>query len=56
MFRDNWLCGIGVGNQNFREEQLPRVLSYADFLKWLSKNKIKDSQMVVKREVITIKK
>ena len=44
------------GGQNFRDEQLPRNLSYADFLKWLSKTQIKDSQMVVKTEVITIRK
>ena len=44
------------GGQNFREEPLPRMLSYADFLKWLTKNQIKDSQMVVKTDVITIRK
>ena len=44
------------GGQNFREEPLPRMLSYADFLKWLSKNQIKDNQMVVKTEVVTIRK
>lgn len=44
------------GGHNFRDEQLPRNLPYADFLKWLSKNQIKDNQMVVKTEVIIIRK
>lgn len=44
------------GTQNWREEALPRTLSYPDFLNWLSKNKIKDEQMVVLTDVIAIKK
>lgn len=41
---------------NWRAEPVPRLLSYEAFLKWLSGNQIKDSQMVVKTEVITIRK
>lgn len=44
------------GGKNFRDEQLPRELKYEDFLKWLSRNQTKDPKMVVKTEVITIKK
>lgn len=41
---------------NWRDEPMPRQLSYGAFLKWLSNNQVKDSQMVVKSEVVTIKK
>lgn len=41
---------------NWRDEQLPRQLSYEDFVKWLSKNQTKDEDMVVRTEVITIRK
>lgn len=44
------------GASNWRNEALPRTLSYSDFLQWLSKNQIVDEQMVVRTEVITIKK
>lgn len=44
------------GEKNFRDEMVPRNLPYADFLKWLSKNQIKDNQMVVKTELISIRK
>jgi len=42
--------------KNWRNEQLPRQLSYEDFVKWLSKNQVKDQDMVVLTEVITIRK
>jgi len=42
--------------KNWRKEQLPRQLSYEDFAKWLSKNQVKDQDMVVMTEVITIRK
>lgn len=42
--------------KNWRDEQLLRQLSYEDFVKWLSKNQIKDEDMVVLTEVITIRK
>lgn len=44
------------GATNWRDEQLPRTLSYPDFLNWLSKNQIKDEEMVVLTEVVTIRK
>ncbi|MCQ2323356.1 MAG: DUF4384 domain-containing protein [Paludibacteraceae bacterium] len=44
------------GGQNWREEQLPRTLKYEPFLRWLSANQIKDEQMVVRTEVVTIVK
>lgn len=44
------------GSENWRGEALPRHLSYNDFMKWLAKNQLHDEQMVVKTEVITIRK
>lgn len=44
------------GGANWRNEPLPRQLSYEDFVKWLSKNQMKDEDMVVLTEVITIRK
>lgn len=44
------------GGKNFRDEQLPRELSYEALLKWLSRNQTKDADMVVRRSVITIRK
>jgi hypothetical protein len=41
---------------NWRDEQLPRQLSYEDFMKWLAKIQTRDENMVVRREVITIRK
>lgn len=45
-----------VSGLNWREEQMPRSLYYKDFLKWLEKNQTRDPEMVVLREVITIRK
>lgn len=45
-----------AGGKNFREEQLPRELSRDAFLKWLSRNQTKDPQMLVRTELISIKK
>lgn len=44
------------GGKNFRDEQLPRVLTYETLMKWLSRNQTKDPDMVVRREIITIRK
>ncbi len=44
------------GRSNWRDEPLPRQLSYEDFVKWLSKNQTKDEDMVVLTEIITIRK
>ena len=42
--------------KNWRDEQLPRQLSYEDLMKWLARNQTRDENMVVRREVITIRK
>jgi len=42
--------------KNWRDEPLPRQLSYEDFMKWLSKNQTRDENMVVRREIVTIRK
>lgn len=44
------------GGKNFRDEQLPRELTYEALLKWLSRNQTKDPDMVVRRSIITIRK
>ena len=44
------------GGKNFREEQLPRELSYEALMKWLSRNQTKDPDMVVRSTLITIRK
>ena len=41
---------------NWRNEPMPRQLTYKAFLAWLSKNQQKDEDLVVKTEVITIRK
>lgn len=41
---------------NWRDEPMPRQLAYKDFIAWLAKNQTKDEDMVVKTEVITIRK
>ena len=42
--------------KNWRDEQLPRRLSYEDLMKWLARNQTRDENMVVRREVVTIRK
>ena len=42
--------------KNFRDEQLPRELSYEAFLKWLSRNQTKDPQMLVCTSIISIRR
>lgn len=42
--------------KNWRDEQLPRQLSYEDLMKWLARNQTRDENMVVRREVVTIRK
>ena len=44
------------GGQNWREQNLPRSLSYEEFLHWLAKNQTSDENMLVRTEAITIKK
>ena len=42
--------------KNWRDEQMPRQLSYEDLMKWLARNQTRDENMVVRREVVTIRK
>lgn len=44
------------GGKNFRDEQLPRELSYEVLMKWLSRNQTKDPDMVVRSTLISIMK
>ena len=44
------------GGKNFRDEQLPRELTYEALMKWLSRNQTKDPDMVVRSTMVTIKK
>ena len=44
------------GGKNWREQNLPRSLSYEDFLRWLAKNQTADEQMTVRTELIEIRK
>lgn len=44
------------GGKNFRDEQLPRELSYEALMKWLSRNQTKDPNMVVRSTLISIMK
>lgn len=45
-----------AGGKNWRNEDLPRQLRYADFLKWLAKNQTADAEMVVRTEGIVIER
>ena len=44
------------GGKNFRDEQLPRELTYESLLKWLARNQTKDPDMAVHSSIITIRK
>lgn len=44
------------GGKNFRDEQLPRELTYEAFLKWLTRIQTKDPQLVVRPTVLSIRK
>lgn len=44
------------GGRNFRDEQLPRQLSYASLMKWLARNQTKDDAMLVRSTIISIRK
>ena len=41
---------------NWRDQPMPRQLSYADLLKWLARNQTKDEAMVVRTSVISIRR
>lgn len=40
--------------KNKYDEQMPRMLSYIEFLKWMSKNQKRDNMMTVRKTLITI--
>lgn len=42
--------------KNWQDEQLPRQLTYEELLKWLARNQTHDEQMIVRREIISIRK
>ena len=42
--------------KNWRDEQMPRQLDYESFMKWLARNQIRDEAMVVRREIVTVRK
>lgn len=44
------------GGRNFRDEILPRELTYEALMKWLSRNQTKDPEMLVRSNIITIRK
>ena len=37
-------------------ERMPRQLPYEDFIRWLTRNQSRDPEMVVCKEVITIRR
>jgi len=41
--------------QNWRNQEMPRSLSYKDFVKWLADNQTRDERLMVRTEVITVK-
>ena len=41
---------------NWRDQPMPRQLSYADLLKWLARNQTKDEAMVVRTSLISIRR
>lgn len=43
-------------NSNNVEELLPQELSFEEFQKWLSKGRVRDKEMIIKRKYITINK
>lgn len=42
-------------NETPEQMALPRQLSYEDLMKWLARNQTSDENMVVRREVVTIR-
>ena len=40
---------------NWRQQEMPRSLSYDEFVRWLAKNQTSDEQLQVYTEVITIR-
>lgn len=44
------------GGKNWRNEPMPRQLSYRELITWLAKNRTRDAEMMVQTEIITIRK
>lgn len=44
------------GGKNFRNDPVPRSLSYEAFLKWVTRIQTKDPQLLVRKSVVTIRK
>lgn len=49
-------AGDRKGGSNWRKQPMPRQLTYREFTAWLSRNQTQDPDMVVKTEVITIRR
>ena len=49
-------AGDKQSGKNWRDEQMPRQLDYESFMKWLARNQTRDEDMVVRREIVTIRK
>ena len=49
-------AGGKQSGKNWRDEQMPRQLDYESFMKWLARNQIRDEAMVVRREIVTVRK
>ena len=49
-------AGDKQSGKNWRDEQMPRQLDYESFMKWLARNQSRDEDMIVRREIISIRK
>lgn len=49
-------AGDKQSGKNWQDEQLPRQLDYESFMKWLARNQARDENMLVRHEIVTIKK
>lgn len=49
-------AGDKLSGKNWRDEQMPRQLDYESFMKWLARNQSRDEDMIVRREIISIRK
>ena len=49
-------AGDKQSGKNWRDEQMPRQLDYESFMKWLARNQTRDEAMVVRREIVTVRK
>lgn len=49
-------AGDKQSGKNWRDEQMPRQLDYESFMKWLARNQTRDEDMVVRREIVMVRK